>query len=247
MMDKIEMSLDDIIKSNKKGKVGNRRGGGAASGGGFKRNNTQKGSPGKKFGGIAKGRGRGGITRSKYTRGDVNSAWKHDMFDGPGRKAGGVAGAILATTKLLVSNLDYSVSDADITELFTEFGHLKSASVHYDRSGRSLGTADVIFERRNDALKAMKTYNGVPLDGRPMSIQVATSEIPQAPIRKAPSFATNKPRGQTIRKGAPAGRRFGGGGGRGGSARGGGQKRERKTEVSIDQLNAELDAYTMQA
>lgn len=67
-MDKIEMSLDDIIKSNKKGKVGNRRGG-ASVGGGFKRNTNNKGSPGKKFGGIAKGRGgRGGITRDKYTR-----------------------------------------------------------------------------------------------------------------------------------------------------------------------------------
>lgn len=68
MMDKIEMSLDDIIKSNKKSKVGNRRGGGASGGSGFKKNTNTKGSPGKKFGGVVKGRGRGGITRAKYTR-----------------------------------------------------------------------------------------------------------------------------------------------------------------------------------
>jgi THO complex subunit 4 len=110
----------------------------------------------------------------------------------------------------------------------------------------------------------MKTYNGVPLDGRPMSIAVATSEIPQAPIRKTPSFGTSRPRGSPRSKGAPgnnlnfnlrtffhnfiiAGRRFGAGGGGRGSARGAPRGGGKKQELSIDQLNAELDAYTMQA
>ncbi|KAL7048394.1 hypothetical protein ACKWTF_003342 [Chironomus riparius] len=258
-MDKIEMSLDDIIKSNKKRPANNSRGT-TRKPGQFKKN-----SPPKKFGGVLKGRGgRGGITRNnKYTRGDVNSAWKHDMYEGV-RKTTGAAGGGLTTsrvlggtTKLIVGNLDFSVSDTDINELFQEFGPLKTAAVHYDRSGRSLGSADIIFERRNDALKAMKTYNGVPLDGRPMNIQLATSEVPQAGTRLGfPKPATNntqrsprKPigggfRGGRGRQGSGFSRGRGGSGGtRGvGSGRGG----PKKTEVTLDQLNAELDAYTMQ-
>ncbi|GAB0094672.1 THO complex subunit 4-A [Sergentomyia squamirostris] len=261
MVDKIEMSLDDIIKSTKGMGLGRRgnapRGGRRGAGGnGFvqrqQRSNRQMGGGGggggSVRGGVRKGRAAGGIVRANqpFKRGDVNSAWKHDMFEGGKRKNLRTGGGG-STAKLLVSNLDYGVSESDINELFADFGPLKSASVHYDRSGRSLGTADVVFERRSDALKAMKQYHGVPLDGRPMNIQLATSEVPTlSPVVNRTRFPAQQ-RGGGGNSGRPrrniGGRGGGGGGGGGGPRRGGGGRVARGPAPTAEELDAELDAY----
>lgn len=160
------------------------------------------------------------------------------MFEG-GKKivraaaGGGGGGGNPGATKLLVSNLDYGVSESDIHELFADFGPLKNASVHYDRSGRSLGTADVVFERRSDAVKAMKQYNGVPLDGRPMNIQLATSELPAQTPNRSRNIGRPAPT-MRPRRGAPGSRPTG---------RGGNRTNGKATPKSAEELDAELDAY----
>lgn len=175
----VDMSLDDIIKRNR-GKFNNfrNRGGrilrgrrGRGNAGGFRisragvnarqapdRSNFSLVSPRGTF----KARNRPAfLTTSRIRRGMNNNV----VSSGP--------------SKLLISNLDYGVSDSDIKELFGDFGNLRKAVVHYDQSGRSLGTADVVFENRADAIRALKKYNGVPLDGRPMKIQITSSFLPR--------------------------------------------------------------------
>ena len=57
-------------------------------------------------------------------------------------------------------------------ELFGEFGSLMSASVHFDSSGTSLGSAQVYYSKWASAVRAKQQYNGVHLDRRPMRVSI---------------------------------------------------------------------------
>lgn len=247
MGDKMDMSLDDIIKMSKKGGSG---GGGSRGRGTFAR----AGGSGRGGGPSRPARGRqSNFNRNNrstpYTRPrELPDKWQHDMFEehvggragNSGGNGGGNGGG--NSGKLLISNLDFGVSDSDIRELFAEFGALKKASIHYDRSGRSKGTADVHFVNKADALKAMKHYNGVPLDGRPMKIQQATSEFDTQ--NRQNTQGLNKGFDRT-RLGQPRveRRRGGGGGGGGGGFRGRGRGGGNRPQLSAEELDAQLDAY----
>jgi len=243
MTDKMDMSLDEIISASKKTGGGGRGGGNRGVGAG------RRGSGGARRGGPPRSRSRS-EGRSGYSRGNPDGQWDHDMYSGGGRGAarGGISTG--GPGKLLVSNLDFGVSESDIHELFSEFGNLKLATVHYDRSGRSLGTAEVTFDRKSDAIKALKQYNGVPLDGRPMRIEIAGTERDMMtgtqPLRRPMSGGIQGRRDTGPRKSpfrGMAGGRGGARGGRGGRGGGAGPRKEKEAAPSKEKLDEEMDAY----
>ncbi|KAJ1435534.1 RNA-binding domain superfamily, partial [Sesbania bispinosa] len=85
-------------------------------------------------------------------------------------------------TKLYISNLDYGVSSEDIKLLFSEEGELKRHCIHHDKSGRSKGTAEVVFTRHSDALAAIKRYNNMRLDGKPLKIELVGTSFVTPPV-----------------------------------------------------------------
>lgn len=85
-------------------------------------------------------------------------------------------------TKILLSNLDSKVTDADMKELFGPVGPLRSARVNYDSSGKSLGTAEISFSRKGDANKAFEKYNGFALDGKIMKMLVVNEQPTSVPV-----------------------------------------------------------------
>lgn len=240
-MDTLSMSLDDIIKRNKNFR-GNLRGRGRRSNNvvnnNFQNKSTVRGRIRKRFSGPQN------RFPSYKIRGDVDSPWKHDLYDGEENEImeEDVDDYIPDNNakKLMISNLEFGVSDYDLAELFGEFGPLLAAEVHYDRSGRSLGTAEVTFKNKASAVDAMNFYNGVPLDGRPMNIRFFSESVESVPFRQT------RGRGRQI---PPMNRRRRGGGFQRNEVRGRGAGNRNRTNrnntdnLTAEQLDAELDSY----
>nr|GLL43036.1 THO complex subunit 4A-like [Ipomoea trifida]GMD61348.1 THO complex subunit 4A [Ipomoea batatas]GMD69387.1 THO complex subunit 4A [Ipomoea batatas] len=237
----LSMSLDDLIKKNKRSGGGNSRGRGRGSGSGPARRIPNR-----------------SVNRSApyATAKAPDSAWNHDMFATDQPMAfdghivgGGRASSIETGTKLYVSNLEYGVSNEDIKELFSEVGDLKRYGIHYDRSGRSKGTAEVVYSRRQDALAAVKRYNNVQLDGKPMKIEIVGTNIVTAPTPSTVGSVGNFngiPRSGQGRGGGFGRLRGGRGRGRGFQA-GRGRGRDRGEKVSAEDLDADLEKYHAEA
>ena len=90
---------------------------------------------------------------------------------------------------IYISNLSYGITEAHIQTIFGEIGHVQKTIVNHDHNGKSMGTAIVVFERHEDAVKAIQKYYRVPLAGRPMVLKLCgkhpqTRSIPRKGFTK---------------------------------------------------------------
>ena len=70
----------------------------------------------------------------------------------------------ISDVKVVVSNLEESVTQEDITELFSDIGKIRSARIV------SKGVAEVVFPHREHAEKAIDAYDKRLLDGSRMKL-----------------------------------------------------------------------------
>ncbi|KAL1496300.1 hypothetical protein AB1Y20_016262 [Prymnesium parvum] len=237
-MDKLNMSLEDMIKAappKAKGKGRGGRGGEATGRGGAMKKPSLR---------------TGRTAAAPYSRPRPTLS---SMYDENGARAAAKPALALTTgTKVQVSNLDFNVSQEDIQELFGDIGKVKSVTMV------KKGVALVVYQKRMDAEKALETYDGVPLDGRPLKLTVLSSAGPVTDaVARTVVVARGRGRGAFAATLAPAAGRGAGrtvvkpaaeAGGRGGRAKGRGRggKGRGKPEgapPSLEDLDADLDSY----
>lgn len=75
---------------------------------------------------------------------------------------------------IFIAGLSYRVNDADLRELFAEYGEIASSKVIMDKqTGRSKGYGFVEIDDETAGQKAIDELNGAEYDGRTISVSVA--------------------------------------------------------------------------
>jgi|SRR6185437_6383086 len=122
---------------------------------------------------------------------------------------------------IYVGNLTYQFSEAELQDLFKEFGEIKSAKLILDKdTGKSKGFGFVTMENDTEAQAAIDKLNGTPLNGRDIVVNQARPRTENSG-RGAGGYGGGGSHGGGNRYGSGGGgRNHGGGGGYGNRDRG---------------------------
>jgi len=75
---------------------------------------------------------------------------------------------------IFVAGLSYQITDADLKELFEEYGEVSSAKIITDRdTRRSKGYGFVEMPTDEDGQRAIEELNDAEYDGRTLSVSIA--------------------------------------------------------------------------
>ncbi|MBN1495964.1 MAG: RNA-binding protein [Spirochaetes bacterium] len=89
--------------------------------------------------------------------------------------------------KIYVGNLPYSVNDADLEKMFSQFGSVTESKIITDRdTGRSKGFGFIEMPNQTEGEEAIKQLDGKDMDGRNIKVNVAKPKV-DAP-RRGPRY-----------------------------------------------------------
>ncbi|KAK7536043.1 uncharacterized protein J3D65DRAFT_668490 [Phyllosticta citribraziliensis] len=179
MADKLNQSLDDILKANRRKNV--------------RAKGVRRSVGGKPAASAAPV---GGV--KKKTK--VSKPTTQPIPTGPSARGSG-------DSKILVSNLPHDVDEAQIKEYFSKsVGPVKKVLLTYGPNGQSRGVATVIFSQAGAAAQAAAKYNGIKVDNRPMKVEVilGASEVPAPAPAKSLSERVQQPKAAAKAQPKPA-------------------------------------------
>lgn len=185
-MDRLDLSLDDLIKAKK--------------GDGNKRREKHDS---KKSGKITNPKSRNERASKPYTapvvQKRVEQIVEHSqapnqplsIFERIGTKP--KIKPVVSGTSVTISNLNSNITTEDMTELCTTVGEIKEVTWEPSRKGKK--TAKVLFARRTDAVTCIEKFNGMTLDETPMEVKLTGENGKENPFNPGfelpPKFQAN--------------------------------------------------------
>ena len=77
--------------------------------------------------------------------------------------------------RLLITNLDKSYTNEQLKKLFEQYGKLTRCGIHFSKLGESLGTADIQFEKHEEAENAISKVNNTNVGNSVINVKYSTS------------------------------------------------------------------------